>query len=182
MQTKRSKGRTAAKACTTEEYADLLSTFLPVLQHQAIGWGFRHLVSVDGASIHRVGRMPTPHPHPPGWRPASPNYQLGYASTFLPHPPHSPDLHQVIEHRFAELKQYLVNSVYQVGFGNVTSELLRAFVLEYCSTITPQLIQADILNLVKCYQVVACRVGASVLINGKSVAGVGGGWPPKQFR
>ena len=179
MQTKKSKGKKAAKAATTEEYADMLSTFLPVLQCQAIQWGFRHLVSVDGASIHRVGRMPTPHPRP---RPSSPNYQLGYASTFLPHPAHSPDLHLVIEHRFAELKQHLVKRVYQLGFENVTTAALRLFVMEYCMTITPQLIQADIQNLVKCYQVVRTPIGSSVLINNRSVDGVAGGWPPKHFR
>jgi hypothetical protein len=103
---------------------------------------------------------------------------LGYASTFLPHPAHSPDLHQVIEHRFAELKQHLVNRVYQLGFENVTTAALRLFVLEYCMTITPQLIQADIQNLVKCYQVVRAPIGSSVLINNRSVDGVAGGWPP----
>jgi hypothetical protein len=180
LQTKASKGKTAAKAATTEEYADLLSTFLPRLQVQAISlWGFRHLVSVDGASIHKVGKMPTPHPRP---RPSYPNYMLGYASQFLPHPAHSPDLHQVIEHRFAEMKQYLVNRVYQLGFENVTSASLRQFVLEYCRTITPQVIQADIRNLVECYQVVRTPVGCSVLINGRPVDGVGGGWPPKHYR
>lgn len=158
----------------------MLSTFLPRLQEQAIlFWGFRHLVSVDGASIHRVGKMPTPHPRP---RPSYPNYMLGYASTFLPHPAHSPDLHQVIEHRFAELKQHLVNRVYQLGFENVTTAALRLFVLEYCMTITPQLIQADIQNLVKCYQVVRTPIGSSLLINNRSVDGVAGGWPPKHFR
>jgi hypothetical protein len=88
----------------------------------------------------------------------------------------------VIEHRFAELKQHLVNRVYQIGFGNVNSAALRMFVLEYCSTITPQLIRADIENLLQCYQVVRTPVGSSVLINGRSVDGVGGGWPPKHFR
>jgi hypothetical protein len=107
---------------------------------------------------------------------------LGYASQFLPHPPHSPDLHQVIEHRFAEMKQHLVNRVYQLGFQNVTTAALRHFVLEYCHSITPQLIQADLRNLVNCYQVVRTPVGSSVLIDGKPVDGVGGGWPPKRFR
>jgi hypothetical protein len=158
----------------------MLSTFLPRLQEQAINyWHFRQLVSVDGASIHRVGKMPTPHPRP---RPSYPNYMLGYASQFLPHPPHSPDLHQVIEHRFAEMKQHLVNRVYQLGFQNVTTAALRHFVLEYCHSITPQLIQADLRNLVNCYQVVRTPVGSSVLIDGKPVDGVGGGWPPKRFR
>lgn len=123
--------------------------------------------------------MPNPWPRP---RPNSPNYQLGHASTFLPHPAHSPDLHQVIEHRFAELKQYLVNRVYELGFENVTTTALRGFVMEYCASITSLLIRADIQNLINCYQVVRTPVGQSVLINHRPVDGVGGGWPPKHFR
>ena len=159
----------------------MLSTFLPRLQEQAIlSWGFRHLVSVDGASIHRVGKMPTPHPRP---RPSYPNYMLGYASTFLPHPAHSPDLHQVIEHRFAELKQYLVNRVYQIGFERCTVQLLRQIVLEFCATqITPAKIQSELANLKLCYQVVAAPTYQWVLVGRQNYAGVAGGWPPKRFR
>jgi hypothetical protein len=158
----------------------MLYTFLPVLQTQLLltkGW--RYLVSVDNASIHKVGKMHRPVPLP---RPNYPNYSLGYASTFLPHPAHSPDLNQVIEHRFAELKQYVVNCVYQMGFANVNPQLIWSFVQAYCRTINPQLIQADIQNLVDCYQVVRTPLGGSVIIRGKSVEGSGGGWPPKHYR
>ena len=182
MQTKRSKKREAAKACTAEEYADLLKSFLPRLQEYAIQRGYRHLVSVDGASIHKLLKYPTPNPCSARGNTQRSAFQLGYASTFLPHPAHSPDLHQVIEHRFAEMKQHLVNRVYQLGWERVTPAVLRGFVLEYCQTITPQLIQADIRNLVQCYQVVGTPVGSSTVINGKAVAGVGGGWPAKHYR
>lgn len=158
----------------------MLYTFLPGLQSDALNTeGWRYLVSVDNASIHNVGRMHKPVPLP---RPNYPNYQLGYASTFLPHPAHSPDLNQVIEHRFAELKQYIVNNVYQVGFANVNPAMVWSFVQNYCRTITPQIIQADIQNLVNCYQVVRTARGSCVVINGKNVDGVGGGWPPKKYR
>lgn len=118
----------------------------------------------------------------PRRRAIDPNYSLGFANTFLEISAHSPDLNQVIEHRFDELKQHLVNCVYQLGFERVTPSILWGFVQQWCHSITPQSIQADIHNLVNCYQVVRTPVGRSVLINGRLVDGVGGGWPPKHFR
>ena len=191
LQTIRSKGKKAAKAATREEYADLLNTFLPDKQKQALervptleepGPPFRYLVSVDGASIHKLKKFPEPNPCSREGSDEPSKYHLGFNSTFLPHPAHSPDLHQVIEHRFAGLKQHLVNRVYQLGFRNVTMAALRFFVLEYCASITKETIRADIRNLINCLQVVRTPLGSSVVINGKAVDGVGGGWPPKHFR
>jgi len=156
-----------AKACTAEEFADNLSCFLP--QHQQklhAATGYNHLVSVDNASIHGVQDS---------------KHILGYPETFLRHPAHSPDLHQVIEHRFAELKQYLVNRVYEVGFERCTVKLLRDFVMEYAASITPAKIQADIQNLINCYQVVAADGYNWVQIGHENYAGAAGGWPPKRF-
>jgi hypothetical protein len=166
LQTKR--GGKVAKACTAEEFADNLSCFLPQCQQQLIATsGYNHLVSVDNASIH--GLQDTQH-------------NLGYPGTFLMHPPHSPDLHQVIEHRFAELKQYLVDRVYQIGFECCNAKLLRQIVVEYAATITPAKIQADIQNLIKCYKVVAADSNTEVQFGHESYKGVAGGWPPKRFR
>lgn len=156
-----------------EEFVDNLNCFLPHTQNTALDtpkkWGgpFNYLVSVDGCSIHKLMKE---------------DYSLGYASTFLPHPAYSPDLHQVIEHRFAELKQYLVNRVYHQGFENVDVGVLRGFVADFFNTVTPVTIEADLINLVNCYRVVATPTYCSVLINGVNVQGVGGGWPPKRFR
>lgn len=193
LQTIRSKGKTAAKAATREEFADLLTTCLPSKQ-QAAATGipsredpdppFTYLVSVDGASIHKLMKYPDPNPcSRPDWPvdKESPCH-LGYASTLLPHPAHSPDIHQVIEHRFAGLKQYLVNRIYQLGFHNLNMYWLRCFVLEFCSSISKETIRADIQNLINCLQVIRTPRGSSVVINGHSVEGVGGGWPPKRFR
>ena len=157
-----------AKACTAEEFADNLSCFLPQFQQLLIATrGCNHLVSVDNATIHTV--HDTPH-------------ILGFPETFLNHPAHSPDLHQVIEHRFAELKQYIVNRVYQVGFERCNVKLLRQFVMEYAATITPAVIKADIQNLIKCYQVVAADGYNWVQFGKENYAGAAGGWPPKRFR
>lgn len=189
----RSKGKTAAKAATREEFADLLKTFLPAKQQAAANRvpsqqdpdpPFTYLVSVDGASTHKLMKYPDPNPcSRPNWpkHEASPCH-LGYAATFLPHPAHSPDIHQVIEHRFAGLKQYLINKIYQLGFHNLNMYWLRRFVLEYCTSISKETIRADIQNLINCLQVVRTPRGSSVVINGHSVEGVGGGWPPKHFR
>jgi hypothetical protein len=129
--------------------------------------GRRHVVSLDGALIHDVKEMPQ---------------RLGYPDVFLSHPAHSPDMHQVIEHRFAELKQYLVNRVYQVGWEQCTVQRLREFVLEFCDTrITPEMIQSELNNLLLCYKVVAAEPNEWVLAGTKHYAGVAGGWPPKRF-
>lgn len=169
LQTKKSGYKTKAKACTAEEFADNLNSFLPQLQQKLIAaTGWNHLVSLDGASIHKVQDAP---------------YILGYPETFLNHPAHSPDLHQVIEHRFAELKQYLVNRVYQIGFERCTVQLLRQIVLEFCATqITPAKIESELANLKLCYQVVAAPTYQWVLVGTQNYAGVAGGWPPKRFR
>ncbi len=161
-----------AKACTTEEFADNLSCFLPYCQNLLLDStgeyeGSRHLVSLDNASIHSL--QDTRH-------------NLGYPGAFVIHPAHSPDLHQVIEHRFAELKQYLVDRVYQIGFERCNVQLLRQIVLEYAATITPGKIKADIQNLIKCYQVVAADSDTEVHFGHESYKGVAGGWPPKRFR
>lgn len=108
---------------------------------------------------------------------------MGYANTFINVPPHSPDLHQVIEHRFAELKQYLVNRVYQYGFNRCTVQVLRQFVLEFCrDKITPAKIKDDIENLLHCYEIVAAPTSQWVQVGQQHYAGVAGGWPPKRFR
>lgn len=128
----------------------------------------RYLVSLDGASIHKLQDAP---------------HVLGYPFHFLNHPAHSPDLHQVIEHRFAELKQYLVNRVYQIGFQRCTVQVLRQIVLEFCATqITPAKIVSELANLKLCYQIVAAPTYTWVLVGKQNYAGVAGGWPPKRFR
>jgi len=166
---KTKKKGTVAKACTAEEFADNLSCFLPQCQAEFMKkeGGYNHFVSVDGASIH--GIQDTQH-------------KLGYPETFLRHPAHSPDLHQVIEHRFAELKQYLVDRVYQIGFERCNVQVLRQIVLDYAATITPAKIKADIQNLIKCYQVVAADSYTWVQFGHENYAGAAGGWPPKRFR
>lgn len=156
---------------------DNLNCFLPDLQVHAKAHTkddeaktpdpFNYLVSVDGCSIHKLMKE---------------ECSFGYPSIFLPHPAYSPDLHQVIEHRFAELKQYLVNRVYEYGFENVDVGVLRGFVDAFFLTVTPQSIEADLANLLNCYRVVSTPTYCSVLINGVNVQGVGGGWPPKRFR
>lgn len=169
MQTIRSQNTSDAKSATLEETADNLSCFATQLQQQAIDQGFRLMFSMDNAPIHNV-------------KPEMVNF--GQTSLLLPHPANSPDLHQVVEHRFADMKQHVVTRMYQVGFDTVQQNpaLLQQFVLEYCQTITPQLIESELENLVKCYQVVACPGYSAVVIDGKNVEGVGGNWPRKGLR
>jgi hypothetical protein len=126
------------------------------------------VVSLDGALIHDVKELPN---------------RVGYPNVFLYHPAHSPDMHQVIEHRFAELKQYLVNRVYQIGWEHCDIQQLRQFVLEFCETsITPEKIQRELENLLLWYKVVSAKPDEWVLAGTQHYPGVAGGWPPKRFR
>lgn len=134
------------------------------MQSRAAEHGVSHfLVSVDNTPIHGLQDS---------------HYQLGWPANFLSHPAYSPDLHQ-IEHRFAELKQYLVNRVYQLGFDKVLPKVACQFVIEFVQTITPAKIRADIQNLISCYKVVAAAAGQFVTIGQKTFTGVDGAWPPK---
>jgi hypothetical protein len=130
--------------------------------------GRRLYVSLDNASIHNMKEV---------------DLSLGWPDRFLKHPAHSPDLHQVIEHRFAEMKQYIVERVYQTGFHKVNSRVLKQFVLEFCrDRISPEIIQKELVNLKLCYQVVATPNYQWVLAGKQYYCGVAGGWPPKRFR
>jgi hypothetical protein len=108
---------------------------------------------------------------------------LGYPETFVELPAYSPDLHQVIEHRFAELKQYLVNRVYEIGFERCNMQVLRAIVLEFCRNEIPTAkIVKELENLKLCYKIVAAPINTWVQVGNQNYAGVAGGWPPKRFR
>lgn len=99
-------------------------------------------------------------------------------------PKHSPDLHQLIEHRFGPLKLGIVNQLYRLGWEAVTAGgmgILRQMVVNYCRSITPAQLQSELPRLVECYKVVACNTTESARINGRMVQGVGGGRPPKHF-
>jgi hypothetical protein len=166
---------------TAQEFADNLSAFLPSMQQQAIGTGrihlegdntlrfehFRYMVSLDNASIHN---------------PKDYHQSLGWPATWISHPAHSPDLHQIIEHRFAELKQWLVNRIYQIGWDRCDVRVIRQLVLEFCWGITPEKIQADLENLKLCYKIVAAPAGQVITVGQRSYLGTGGGWPAKRFR
>lgn len=125
------------------------------------------MVSVDGAPIHNTEGS---------------TYNFDRPAAWLKHPAYSPDMHLLIEHRFAELKQYVVNRVYQVGFERCTVVELRQFVLEFASTVTSRVIMDDMENLIKCYKIVAAPTNQFVTFGHQSYRGVAGGWPPKQFR
>lgn len=99
-------------------------------------------------------------------------------------PKYSPDLHQVIEHRFGPLKLHLVQQLYRFGWEALAAGgmgLLRQLVVNFCRTITPAQIQSDLPRLINCYKIVAAKCTETVLINGRHVQGVEGGRPPKHF-
>ena len=110
---------------------------------------------------------------------------MGLTNEMIVLPKYSPDLHQVIEHRFAPLKWVLTQQLYRLGFDAVAGYgmgLLREMTVSYCKSIPPAQIQSDLARLVDCWKVVAANPTETVLINNRHVQGVGGAMPPKHFR
>lgn len=171
MQTKKSGGTKEAKGATLEEIADNCACWMAKAQQQVQKGDDRNRlfrVSMDNPSIHQI-----------------PISMLNYGQTtgtLVQLPAYSPDLHQVIEHRFANMKQYLVQCIYRDGWGNVTQQHLRQYVLDYCKTITPELIKGEVERLKDCYRVVAAAEGSVVQVGQRQYVGTNGKFAPKPLR
>ena len=136
--------------------------------------GWEPKLSMDNPNFHHV------HPHLCNLV----DDETGYEH-LLELPKYSPDLHQIVEHPFANVKQGTVVDIYKQGWhvaveGDV--KLLRDMVLSRCLAITPQQVESGLKQLKECYQVVAAPTTEDVTINGHSYQGVEGGRPPKRFR
>lgn len=101
----------------------------------------------------------------------------------LPLPSYSPDLHQVIEHLFGQLKRQLVNDIYkEANWDAIDMAWLRQWVVGFCQQITPAQIKHAVAKLPDVYRVVAADAGTLVQVGDSLIEGVQGGWPPKRFR
>lgn len=131
------------------------------------------LVSWDNATIHNFkARLAELGLHP---------------TQLIDLPPHSPDLHQLIEHVFARLKQQLVVAMYRLGWEKVTPQIAIDMVLSllnntFDTVCTPSVLQRDLHNVINCYKIVAAPTNSQVWVNDHWVSGTDGGWPPKGFR
>jgi hypothetical protein len=88
----------------------------------------------------------------------------------------------VIEHRFANMQQYIVERIYRDGWDHVTSQRLRQYVLDFCNTITPELIKGEVERLKDCYRVVVAAEGSPVQVGQRHYLGTHGKFAPKPLR
>lgn len=172
LQVERQKEITDAKAGTKEEIYDNCQVWVPYVVASAQGregWkdGKSGLVVVqwDNASIHGFEKYKGGY--------SQLNITKGHRITV---PPYSPDFQQPVEHCFGRLKQDLVAAMYKVGWVNITPEWVVRWVLDWCHCIKPATIQADLLRLPKLYWAVSTPKGQSVIVDGESIQGTGGGY------
>lgn len=132
-------------------------------------------LSWDNARIHRL---------PAGYDLAAQN------AVYHPLPPLSPDLHQMIEHVFGELKQYIAQHIYAISrvawMGSSQegrAEHVRQAVVKWCEDkLKPEHFHQSLQRLQDCYRVVAAPIHQQVQVGDRTVAGTGGDYPPKHFR
>lgn len=130
---------------------------------------YQVFVSWDNASIH------------PGT--AQELQQLGLTPQQLIGPPaNSPDFHEMIEHRFGDVKEELVKVIYKAGFENVTPRLVVDAVVGLCEEISAAKVAADIPKQILAYQVVAAPETATITSGGKTYKGTNGAYGPKGVR
>jgi hypothetical protein len=162
-----------AKSGTLEEVFDNCKCWLKAAFEKAAQDNTAVFVSWDNARIHNFKQRVA---------------ELGLDATkLIALPPHSPDLHQLIEHVFGRLKRALVVALYHIGWQNVTPEKVIAAVLSLLdntrdTVCTPGLLQEDLKNLVNCYKIVQAPYSHLMLINDRLWHGSAGNWPPKGFR
>jgi transposase len=175
-QTTKNKKTVPALSATAEEFSDNLECAVQLLRSELCPACEQLLLSVDNASIHRL---------PAGrWDPTDKGALL------LRVPPHSPDLHQVIEHLFGQLKPWLVQQLYACNWAQWRAWTLtqraakvRALVLQWCREhVTPQAISSQFEQLKQCYEVVAAPTTQQVMVGSHFVDGTGGGYPSKALR
>lgn len=170
VQTVKSNYQEEAKSATKEEIWDNCSCWVPKAIHKAQQGRHGVLVSWDNASFHNFGGVTG----------------LGLSEAqHLVLPAHSPDLHQIIEHCFARLKQQLVVLLYKLGWDNVTPQAVADAVLQLCrgdKVASADIIRAELPRLPKLYRVLSTPKGQTFFDGMHHVQGSGGDWPPKGYR
>lgn len=173
VQTVKSNYQEDAKSATKQEIWDNCSCWVPKAIHMAQQSRHGVLVSWDNASFHNFNSY-------------GGVTRLGLADAqHLVLPAQSPDLHQIIEHCFARLKQQLVALLYKLGWDNVTPQVVADVVLQLCrgdTVASAAIIKAELHRLPKLYRVLSTPKGQQVFDGSRHVQGCGGDWPPKGYR
>lgn len=148
---------------------DHCRVWVPKARAAAARDGFQLLVSWDNASF---------HPNTP-----QELAQLGLTQEQLIGPPaNSPDFHEMIEHRFGEVKEEVVCVLYRAGFDNIDPHKVACAAKDLCWRITPAKVAADIPQQIFAYKVVAADESVTLSSGNKSYQGTNGGYGPRGVR
>lgn len=100
--------------------------------------------------------------------------QLGLGpNQYLALPARSPDLHQIIEHPFSQLKTYLVEQMYNLRW-EVTNDWVVDTVLSWCKGIKGQKIRGNLQLMPRLYHAVSTPKGQTVYVDEYAIEGTGG--------
>jgi len=165
LQTMKTKNKPPelAKSATRAEIFDNTVCWIRKAKQEAAAAGHELLVSWDNASIH-------------GFSVAAGDYtEFGIdKSQHIVLPPRSPDLHQVIEHQFGQLKAGLVAAMYARGWNNINAFWVVEWVLRWCESISAASVQAQLQKLPKLYRAVSTPKGQHVMVDDERIEGTGG--------
>jgi hypothetical protein len=163
----RKKKLVDAKAATTQEIMDNCRVWVPNAIRKGQENNHKVYFSWDNASIH-------------------PRTQQQLAALCIRPdqlrgpPPHSPDFHELVEHRFGEVKEGLVVLLYKAGFDKVDARMVADAIKGLCTTkITAAKVAADIPQQILAYQVVSAPVTTTITKGNKSYKGTNCGYGPK---
>lgn len=157
------KSQEVAKSATRAEIFDNTYCWIRQAKQKAQAAGHDLLVSWDNAGIH-------------GFSEAAGDYaEFGIDKRqHIVLPPRSPDLHQVIEHQFGQLKAELVAAMYAQGWDHVDATWAVGWVLQWCKDIKPRSVQSQLQKLPKLYHAVSTPKGQQVTVDGEVLHGTGG--------
>lgn len=148
-----------AKAATKEEIWDNLNVWLPKAKAEAEEQQREFYVSWDNATTHKFANRL----HLLGLRP----------DQYMELPARSPDLHQIIEHPFSQLKTFLVSQMYSQRW-EVDNDWILDRVLSWCESISAAKIQGNLQLMPMLYNAVCTPKGQTINVGNHAVEGTGG--------
>lgn len=168
MQTKASRYTKEAQSTTTEEFQDIMKVLVNYTQEAMKDSGFEPMYSWDNNKIQAVANLQV----------------MGITQEDkLPLSKYSPDLHKVIEHAFAQLKNRVRHALLQPCATAMTPAQAQRLVGSCFQSIPTEAIFADVCSLPTTYLVVSggqgeVKLGADQQYHVCS----GGDWPERQYR
>lgn len=148
-----------AQAATKEEIWNNVEVWLPKAKAAADREGRPFFVSWDNATTHAFAdRLQLL-----GLRPGQ----------YLKLPARSPDLHQIIEHPFSQLKTSFVGELYRHRWEFAQDQAVD-WVLSWCKNITGDKIRGNLQLMPKLYLAVSTPKGQTVYVDDHAIEGTGG--------